>query len=81
MVAIDVGESSVGKSLMIATADDLHRTLKLHGVDFTQPDEQWDDDGVPMECTWPEIQASYNPEDGSAIVVLFNVTSDMVTMR
>ncbi len=48
-----------------ATADRLHRRLKERGVVFGNGKDN------------PRIEASYNPHDGVAVVVLVNVTDEI----
>ena len=51
---------------LIIKASDLHATLSGIGVDFSDP------------LNGPKIEATYDPEDESALIILYNVTSDMV---
>lgn len=55
-------------------AERLYRLLLDHGVDFTSKES--DPDG----SSTPQIQASYDPHDGSAVVLLLNVLSEHVTL-
>lgn len=59
---------------MAQEADRLMTMLETRGVDFTAPPQDCAD--PEHEVTWPSIQASYDPGDGNAVIVLLNVTSE-----
>jgi hypothetical protein len=80
---------SVEPSKLQLEADRLHKLLTEHGVDFTpreQPDHR---DHAPIhsvdqceacsvDANYPQIAASYDPNDGSAVIVLYNILSSDV---
>jgi len=53
----------------ILQARDLHKELKERGIKFGYLDKD------------PIIELHYNPEDDTALIMVCNVTSDMVDMR
>lgn len=69
MVAI-----SINKLWLADEADRLLFMLKRRGVDFTP--QVLDCTMSLPELALPSIQASYDPLDGLAVVVLINVTSE-----
>jgi len=65
MVAIEVPPDK-----MHAEADRLKRVLTERGVDFTPPKDEASED-----VQFPTIEASYNPQDGYSVIVLYNILS------
>lgn len=70
MVAILVEPASA----LIAESDRLGRLLGERGIDFEPPECDCCD--PPDEITWPTIQGTYDPHNGTAIIVLSNVLSE-----
>lgn len=70
MIAMQVSPLKLAEETMR-----LYLMLREQGVSFDEPDLPGTDAVV-----WPYLQASYNPHDGVGLIVLFNVTSDMVRM-
>lgn len=68
MVAIRVEKSEI-----VGRSDSLYEMLKDHGVPFHHPDCYCSDK--------PDVQATYKPDDGQVIILLLNITSDMVDLR
>ena len=52
----------------------LFRMLREHGVQFDHECRGMTCD-PPEEANWPAIQASYDPADGSSVILLTNVLS------
>ena len=52
----------------------LFRMLREHGVDFGHECRGYTCD-PPEEANWPQIQASFDPADGSSIILITNVLS------
>jgi hypothetical protein len=59
---------------LVADAQLLFRMLREQGVDFNHACRGMTCD-PPEEANWPQIQASFDPADGSGIILLTNVLS------
>lgn len=58
---------------LVERSNSLYELLKDHGVPFHPPECCCDNK--------PDVQGTYKPDDGQAVVLLLNITSDMVDLR
>lgn len=63
----------VDRDKLCSEADRLMGELEKRGVSFEPKMQECDENS--LEAQFPQIQASYNPQDKEGLIVLFNVLS------